>query len=199
MGETSNMRGQGGKPSGFLGRAIGRMMNVMHSGAYKWGLKAAKARDNIGVLDIGCGGGRLLSNMSRQFDLVCGIDHSEEMANMADRLNRRNQNVEVRLAPVDSIPYSDGFFGLVTAFETVQHWPDIASAFSEVKRVLEPMGIFLIVNRYPEEGSKWMEYLKLKNEGEYRRALKEAGFDDIKVDLSRKGWICVRAIAAKEV
>ena len=36
--------------------------------------------------------------------------------------------------------------GMATAFETVYFWPEIEKSFAEVRRILSPGGIFLIVN-----------------------------------------------------
>ena len=43
------------------------------------------------------------------------------------------------------MPFEDNTFDIITAFETVYFWPEIEKSFNEVKRILKPGGIFLIV------------------------------------------------------
>ena len=60
--------------------------------------------------------------------IVCGIDHSETMVNMAKKLNKRYRNidrVQIKHASILSLPYTDNYFDIVTAFETIQFWPDV--------------------------------------------------------------------------
>ena len=45
---------------------------------------------------------------------------------------------------VDTLPYTDEMFDVVTAFETVYFWNDLPKAFTEVTRVLKRNGHFLI-------------------------------------------------------
>ena len=52
--------------------------------------------------------------------------------------------MEVLEGNVQSLPFEDNTFDIVTAFETVYFWPDIEKCFGEVKRVLKPGGTFLI-------------------------------------------------------
>lgn len=52
--------------------------------------------------------------------------------------------MEVLEGNVQSLPFDDNSFDIVTAFETIYFWPDIEKCFGEVKRVLKPGGIFLI-------------------------------------------------------
>ena len=191
MSEITGLKKQGGRPSGLLGKIIGRMMNTMHKGAYWWGLSHIQIGRDMSVLDIGCGGGRFVKILAQNAKLVYGIDHSEEMIGLARRVNKREDNVELKCASVLEIPNTSKTFDIVSAFETVQHWPDIPAAFLEVRRVLKASGVFMIVNRYPDANSKWLDFLKLKNAAEYKAALNAAGFCDIVVDTSKNNWICV--------
>jgi ubiquinone/menaquinone biosynthesis C-methylase UbiE len=47
---------------------------------------------------------------------------------------------------VSQIPWEDGAFDLVTAFETVYFWPDFEGGLKEVRRVLKPGGTLFICN-----------------------------------------------------
>jgi ubiquinone/menaquinone biosynthesis C-methylase UbiE len=198
---TTTMQSQGGKPSGVLGTLIGHLMNIFHRNIHTWGLHNIPIHENATCLDIGCGGGNTVNVLAKKAKSgnVHGLDHSGKMVTLSRRLNRSAITkgvVEIHQGSVSALPFSDDYFDLVTAFETIQFWPNIESDVMEVKRVLKPSGIFLIVNRYPPENSKWTEFLQLKNAKLYEDILRAAGFQEITLDTTTKsGWIKVVARA----
>ena len=192
---TEEMQSQGKKPHGFIGTLVGRIMNRNHSKIYWQGLKKIKIKTNFVSLDIGCGGGELIRILTKMAPegKICGIDHSEEMIKLTQKRNPAAR-VEIRQASVSNIPYEDKTFDLVTAFETIQFWPDLKHDLREINRVLKENGFLLIANRYPEEGSKWGNFLQIKNANQYQQLLAEAGFKINSTDLqSQKGWILISA------
>ena len=199
MSITKKIQSQGGKPSGLFGTLIGNLMNILHGNIHKWGLQNISINKNYTCLDIGCGGGntvKVLAEKARN-GKVYGLDHSVEMVKLSRRLNRSSITrglVEINQGSVSALPYSNAYFDIVTAFETIQFWPNLKSDLMEIKRVLKSSGIFLIVNRYPLENSKWSEFLQLKNAKEYEEMLSLSGFKDISIDIKTKnGWIKVFA------
>jgi ubiquinone/menaquinone biosynthesis C-methylase UbiE len=201
MSITTNMQSQGGKPSGMMGTLIGYLMNMFHGNIHAWGLHDISLPENAACLDIGCGGGNTVKALAEKASSgrVHGLDHSAEMVTLSRRLNRAviaQGVVEIHQGSVSALPFSDDSFDLVTAFETIQFWPDIQHDVMEVKRILKPSGSFLIVNRYPPENSKWSDFLQLKNANAYKGMLCAAGFQDIALDTTTKsGWIKVVAHA----
>jgi ubiquinone/menaquinone biosynthesis C-methylase UbiE len=199
---------QGKKPAGLLGRLVGYLMNLSHRGTYNWGLANLPLDDSSAVLDVGCGGGELVKLLARRMPRakVWGIDHSPEMVSLSRSANRsliRSGRVQIDLGSVSSLPYADNAFDVVTAFESIQFWPDLKADLQEVQRVLKPSGRFVIVNRYPDlEGdeSNWAEYLKIHSSAEYRQHLTGAGYVGISIDeRSRPGWILVSASKPQEL
>lgn len=57
-------------------------------------------------------------------------------------------------ASVAELPFEAEQFDVVTAFETVYFWPELAQNFREVYRVLKPGGIFFICNEANGETTK---------------------------------------------
>ena len=204
MSSVNKMHSQGGKPSGWVGLLIGRLMNLLHGSIYKWALERVSVSDDSVILDIGCGGGKVVKLLSnRAFKgKVYGLDHSPEMVRLSQKTNRSSIAkgiVDIKQGSVIRLPYTDEHFNLVTAFETIQFWPDISSNLTEVRRVLKSSGTFLIANRYPPADSKWSGFLKLKNENDYKEKLNMVGFKDVSIDTSsRKGWILVIARIGKK-
>jgi len=199
MSLTKKMQEQGGKPSGLFGTIIGKLMNIFHGNIHKWGLQSCSINENYICLDIGCGGGNGVKAIAEKATKgkIYGLDHSLEMVNLSRKLNSSfitNGLVEINQGSVSALPYSDSQFDLVTAFETIQFWPNLEKDLEEVRRALKSTGTFIIVNRYPPEDSKWSEFLQIKNSEEYKEILKSADFNKICIDnKTKKGWICVSA------
>jgi len=62
---------------------------------------------------------------------------------VATSVNQRYINtgrVEILRASVESLPFSDDMFDLVTAVETYYFWPDLVENLKEIRRVLKPGG-----------------------------------------------------------
>ncbi|MCK4661386.1 MAG: class I SAM-dependent methyltransferase [Bacteroidales bacterium] len=190
---------QGSKPTGYIGKIIGRLMNKLHTTLYVKYFKNDLPPDNSIILDIGCGGGKFIKFLSDTNDSykLFGLDHSPEMAELSKKVNRQAINkkqVTIIHGSVSEIPIENNKIDLATAFETVQFWPDIDKSFSEIARLLKNEGSFLIINRYPPEGSKWWRMAKIKNDKEYIAKLEKAGFSEVTIDLDyKKGWIFVKA------
>lgn len=196
MSITSNMQSQGGKPNGLLGGLIGRLMNLNHNHVYNWALKNMDVSKNIKLLDIGCGGGKFLNLIAQKLpeSSLCGIDHSEEMVKLATKINQKINPIEVKKASVSNIPYGNQTFDIITAIETIQFWPDLNNSLQDVKRVLKDSGTFLIINRFPQENSKWLDFLQIKSAKDYLARLTEAGFGQISYDITtNSNWIMVKA------
>lgn len=202
MSLSEKLMTQGGKPSGLLGRLIGNLMNLSHKSIYRWGLGGISLGSSSTALDIGCGGGEVIKLLATEMPggKVYGIDHSLEMVNLSKRVNKSfigSDRVEINHGSVASLPYTDNKFDIVTAFETIQFWPNLNEDLREVKRVLKPLGKLLVVNRYPDlegQNSNWAEVLQIHSSEEYRERLGDVGYVDISIDDSSKpGWILVSA------
>jgi len=178
-------------------------MNRQHRQFYTWGLDIVSIRPDWVVLDLGCGGGAAILQVAARITTgkIYGIDHSPEMVRLAQKVNHaaiaRNL-VQISQGSVSGLPYPTSTFDLVSAFETIQFWPNLGADLREVARVLKPGGEFLIVNRCPPENSRFTAHLQIKSAPAYRERLVAAGFSEIFVDTrSRYCWIAV--IAQKPV
>jgi SAM-dependent methyltransferase len=97
-------------------------------------------------LDVGCGRGDLLQSGSGHFRERCGCDPSEGMLSAAD------SGVEVRpQTAATSIPFDSQAFDLVTAVCVYHHVlpADRVDLTVEVKRVMKPGGIFVMIEHNP--------------------------------------------------
>ena len=58
------MSNQVRKPSGRLGRAVVSHMNLSHAALTDWGLQQVRIEPSFTILDVGCGGGRTIRELT---------------------------------------------------------------------------------------------------------------------------------------
>jgi SAM-dependent methyltransferase len=188
MGFFDNMR----KPKGKLGNIQLKSMNKEHTPVSLWGLKHLDIKSDDIILDIGCGGGININRMAKNAKKVYGIDYSIESVKLSKQVNEKEileGKVEVLEGNVQSLPFEDDTFDIVTAFETVYFWLDIERCFGEVKRVLKPGGIFLIGMETNGSDSIIMRFwqhfidMELYDDGEMKKFLENNDYTDITIYL----------------
>lgn len=192
------------KPVGFGGKIMVAMMNSGHGAMADWGFQHITIPADATVLDAGCGGGANIKKLLAMAPKgqVKGIDYSEVSVEKSRKVNAKAiaaGRCEVLQASVAELPFSAETFDLVTAFETIYFWPDLADCFREVYRVTKPGGTFFICNESNGETNKddkWVEKIggmTIYNAAQILTALNQAGFTDTQVDKNSKDWICVTA------
>ncbi len=103
-----------------------------------------KVRRDIGkarprILDVGCGTGANLE-MLAEFGDAEGVDVSSE----ALAFCRARGLPNVRQSAVETLPYYDNSFDLVTGLDVVEHLDDDIAGLREMGRVLRPHGRMLL-------------------------------------------------------
>ena len=196
--------GQYRKPSGPQGRAVIKAMNQKHYPLTTWGLSQVKFGPSDAILDIGCGGGRTLARRVRMAPkgIACGIDYSEDCVLWAERENRKaidQGRAMILKSSVDALPFEKNTFDKAIAVETTYFWPDLVKNFAEVRRVLRPGGLFLIVNeaytsgafRERNEELEKVGKMKLLAPDEAKALLLKGGFAKAAVAVQKeKNWMC---------
>lgn len=189
-----------GKPQGVLGKLMLHGMNAGHGTLSEWGLSQIRIPAGANVLDIGCGGGANLLRLAKLAarGTVCGIDISEcslECSRKKVREYIAEGRCQVKYGSAEEIPFPDGFFAVVTAFETVYFWKDMAVALREVRRVLREDGLFMVVNDQSDaQNNCWagiVEGMTVRGGDELRALFEEAGFIGTEVISEDDGRLCV--------
>jgi len=128
------------------------------------------------ILDVGCGTGANLLMLSKYGDAE-GVDVSED----ALAFCRERGLDKVTLGAGEEMPYDDGTFDLVTAFDVVEHMDDDLAGLKEMRRVLRPGGrvllfvpTFMFLWGLQDEVSHHRRRYRLP---ELRRVLEQAGFE----------------------
>lgn len=189
------------KPQGFLGRMMAVMMNNGHAQLAEWGFSHLPSFTYQKALDIGCGGGANVSVLLSKAPgaKVWGVDYSPVCVEQSSRTNRAAvaaNRCRILQASAAKLPFSQSVFDVVTAFETVYFWPDLAACFRQVYHVLKPNGVFLICNEESDPSddrwTKLIDGMKIYDMMELKEYLEQAGFSQITVDQqAKKGWICL--------
>ena len=207
MGLFSKIFSNARKPEGFFGRM---MVNGMNGGSHarmaQWGLSFVNVAEEASVLDIGCGGG---ANVARLLALapkgmVQGIDYSPVSVKKSQEMNAKaiaTGRCKIQEGSATALPYTDGEFDLVTAFETVYFWPHIEECIRGVRRILKENGRFLIVNEDDgltgnnEKWEKMIDGMHTYTPDELQKHLAAAGFRDITVHTNdQHHWLCATAL-----
>lgn len=197
------------KPEGLSGKIMVNMMNNGHAKMADWGFSFLVLKETDNILDIGCGGGANIAYMLKKCPkgIVKGIDYSEISVEKSRKVNSgaiKEGKCEVICGNVMDLPFNEGQFDAVTAFETVYFWPRLKEAFAQVYRVLKAGGTFMICNescgknQTDDKWTKLIEGMVIYSAEQIKGYLEMAGFTDIKVQEKEKGWLCVIAMKAEQ-
>ena len=111
-------------------------------------------------LDLGCSAGFILSAATQAGFEPYGLDIEPESIRYA----RENLGLKkVAVGQLSEQQYPDEFFDVITAYDVVEHVPDLNLFISEIRRVLKPDGLVEIGTpdighwRVPSELSLWKE------------------------------------------
>jgi ubiquinone/menaquinone biosynthesis C-methylase UbiE len=190
------------KPTGFFGRIVLRSMNRGHKVA-EWGLTHISIRPDEVILDVGCGGGKTVNRLAKRATKgkVYGVDYSEDSVKMAMKQNKKlieADRVEIFHASVESLPFPDNFFNIVTAVETYYFWPNLIENLKEILRVLKPEGQLFLINemykheKFEKRNAKWTKLGKFEvhSPKEFKKFLIDSGYTSVEIDLLEdKNWI----------
>ena len=195
------------KPEGFLGKI---MVNGMNGGGHAslatWAMDALQMPHDGAILDIGCGGGANIARLLKRCpqSTVYGVDYSSVSVEKSSKVNAEAIKVgrcAIKEASVAALPFEDGLFHLVTAFETIYFWPDIEQSFAEVRRVMAPGATFCIVNEDDglsgnnEKWEKLIEGMHTYTPDEIKTHLTAAGFHNIVIRPGKnKHWLMVTSV-----
>lgn len=148
-----------------------------------------KTRQFTYLLDVGCGTGKLLSNIHEQHPdaYLFGIDISNEMLHIA-RENLGEYAI-VQYGDAEFLPYASGSMNVITCNDSFHHYPNPLEVLNAMYCVLEKGGVLLIGESYAPFGIRHMMnlYFKKSKDGDVKiytkkemiKMLEFIGFQDI--------------------
>ena len=99
-----------------------------------------------GTLEIGCGEGRVARDLAARGHVVTAVDASPTLLRYAREADPHGQYLVANAA---ALPFADGAFDLVVAYNALMDIADMPGAVREAARVLEPGGRFSICVTHP--------------------------------------------------
>ncbi len=189
------------KPQGFWGRVMLFGMNNGHKPLSAWAMPHLPLAEDARVLDVGCGGGANLAVLLKRCPKgsADGLDYAAESVAASRKKNAKElgRRCTVTQGDVGALPYGDGTYDAVTAFETVYFWPDLPRAFSEILRVLKPGGRFLLACEMGDPSdttwSSRIDGLTIYAGKDLKARLEAAGFVHVVLEETRNVWFCIVA------
>jgi ubiquinone/menaquinone biosynthesis C-methylase UbiE len=96
------------------------------------------------VLDVGCGNGRYLAELQRRGHrgFVCGADLSDGMLRT---VQLGAGDVPLLVSDAQALPFASGSFDVALMMHMLYHVPDRAKALAEIRRVVRPGGVALVL------------------------------------------------------
>jgi SAM-dependent methyltransferase len=134
------------RPSGSRARHVYGAEEV-HDFARRAILDALALAPGDHLLDIGCGGGLLLRDAVLAGATATGIDHSEEMVQLA---RERAPGAEVVLGSAESLPFADASFTAIAMSVVFFFLDDPVGVLQGCKRVLQPRCRLAVFTTAPE-------------------------------------------------
>ena len=138
------------------------------------------------VLEVGFGGGGLLSLMLGTGAHAVGIDISDAMVARARRRFRsalREDRLQLFITSVEAIPLPPASIDKACSLNNIYFWPDPDAAMAELARVIRPGGTLIIAFEPPEELRKWPGHrfgFRVYAQDEVTRLMEAAGFGSIR-------------------
>ena len=202
-----NFHSQVRRPTGVQGIIMARRMNRNHHGMMEWALDQLDVSEIRNVLDVGCGGGGPMSQLSQKAinAKFTGLDLSKDMLRMTCKVNSsmfEKGRLRMVRGSVSSLPFRSGSFDTVFACETTYFWPDLRENFRECHRVLGKGGQMVLVQeawdspKWRERNESWQKGFNMRfcSLEEYEDLLFGAGFTEVTtVTDEEQGWFIMMA------
>lgn len=145
------------------------------------------------VLDLGCGPGDGTAWLAAQGAAAIGLDYSAGMVASA----RREPSLVGRLVRGDAgrLPFAEASFDKVVCTNSFHHYPDHARALAEMRRVLKPGGLLVLVDPRSdhlfgraaidlvEHVVFGLEEVRIFSRAQWSTLLREAGFADARIEV----------------
>jgi SAM-dependent methyltransferase len=116
---------------------------------YEHVLDRAKIGSGTRVLDCGCGAGRFARMAADRVAIVAGIDAADKLIEIA---RERTPDADFRVGDLETMPWPDDSFDVVTGFSAFQFADNKARALGEARRVSRGPVVVVIPTRVPEAG-----------------------------------------------
>jgi ubiquinone/menaquinone biosynthesis C-methylase UbiE len=177
------------RPSGAQARAIYRDP-LFHYPNFRVILAELALTPDDYLLEVGCGGGALLKDALRSGCRAAAVDHSPDMVQLAQEVNRNavaEGRLEVRQASADQLPFPDATFTCAAMTGVLGFLSNPVSVLREIRRVLRKDGRLVALGSDPKlrgtpaAPEPMASRLHFYEDDELERLAHEAGFKEVRV------------------
>jgi ubiquinone/menaquinone biosynthesis C-methylase UbiE len=144
-------------------------------------------KNDINVLDFGCGTGLLTLQLQPSVRSITGVDSSAGMLEILQQKieSQKLTNVKTQLLNIEEGDRLEGAYDLIVSSMTLHHINDIKELFKHFKLVTNTNGYLCLADLDPDEGQFHQD-----NEGVFhfgfdrrslRKILEEAGFNVVEI------------------
>ena len=189
------------KPTGFFGKILAKGMARGHKHFYKYAARVIDPQKEDRYLEIGFGSGIFIKKYMSHVSKISGIDHSEDMVQLASDINKGLVDVgkaEFKQGSASSLPWNDNEFTVAAVIETFFFLNEIDKVLNEIFRVLRPGGRLVIEMAYnKDDGVDHKRHIKKMNlrlysGEEMNKLLKNAKFSDIVISYYKAFWFPIK-------
>jgi SAM-dependent methyltransferase len=117
---------------------------------------AAGVGDGTSLLDLGCGDGAFCAFAAARGAVAHGIDVEPDAVS---RAVEAVPGADFRLGLMENLPWTDGTFDVITAFDSLQYALDPEMALIEASRVLRAGGRIAVCKWGPPDGNEFFAFL----------------------------------------
>jgi len=182
------LRAQFGRPTGFWGNIVGKIMARTPSNQDRihWTISLLDIKPDDRILEIGFGPGiaiELVSKIASE-GFIVGVDHSEVMVRQASRRNDRairGGKVMLQLGSVSNLPKFNESFDKIFTINSIHFWNEPVDCLKELWKLLRPGGL-IAVTIQPRSQSATDATTKEMGE-EVAMNLDRAGFSQCKLEI----------------
>ena len=120
------------------------LLGMISRARFRLALSLLPARSEA-ILELGYGSGVFLPSLAARAGRVAGFDVHDRAAEVAAALRARGTQADLRTGDGRALPFGDGEFDAVVAVSALEFVDDLDATCAEVRRVLRPGGVFVVV------------------------------------------------------
>ena len=126
---------------------LSRNFKTNHKSKYEWIFENFPKKDNLNILELGCGTGLFWlanrKNINKSWSIVL-TDYSEGMLESSRKsLSRLNYNFQYEIVNAENIQYPDKMFDIILVNNMLYHLQNRDAAIKNINRILKDDGVFI--------------------------------------------------------
>lgn len=157
---------------------------------YNWLIKHFPKKQGLNILDIGCGNGALLKELSSRVESGVGVDVSEQLIEQAKQQNGASGNLDFKTIDGPTLPFEAHSFDVVVSLLSFRYL-DWDPMMIEIERVLKPQGKLMIVDMVtaPVQLNEWPAFVRCKVQQYLDRYLNPEFHKKLRKLVSDPRWV----------